>query len=402
MGRWTTVGDLRRRLAERWERGRFLADHASGVEWKPLSVKLKGPTAQDLVERHTEVQDWAMRLEGDSVDNRGVRRFRLETGRIGSRRLGVGYSDLPVRVWFDSLGQLAEFVGVAGDLGRYDRAHDLTSSKLPALVGWVEANPKKVVAASGVWGEMLAVVGWIRDRDVSGYYLRQMDVADVDTKFVERHRAVLDSLLAEVLPGDRIDRSVPLARFARRYGFLTKPDYVRIRTGGGADGWPGGLTEMSVPLIELDALGLAPLMVFVVENEASYLAFPLPAGSVAIFGSGFAASGLGALDWLSRQRVVYWGDIDTWGYAILDRLRDHLESVESILMDRHTLLAHRGRWGREPKPTRALLTRLTPEEAEVYDGLVDGDWGDSIRLEQELIGFGRVTEAVAALGLSER
>ncbi|MGQ0845264.1 MAG: Wadjet anti-phage system protein JetD domain-containing protein [Sporichthyaceae bacterium] len=79
------------------------------------------------------------------------------------------------------------------------------------------------------------------------------------------------------------------------------------------------------------------------------------------------------------------GDLDTHGFAILDRLRAHLPQTTSFLMDRRTLLAHRERWGAEDRPTAARLTRLTAEEHDLYADLVADRLGDRVRLEQERI-----------------
>jgi hypothetical protein len=36
--------------------------------------------------------------------------------------------------------------------------------------------------------------------------------------------------------------------------------------------------------------------------------------------------------------VLYWGDLDTHGFAILDELRAHCPHAESLLMNRATFL----------------------------------------------------------------
>ena len=54
-------------------------------------------------------------------------------------------------------------------------------------------------------------------------------------------------------------------------------------------------------------------------------------------------------------------------------------------MDEATLLAHREAWGVEMSPSRALLMRLTAQEAEVYESLGNNRYGNGVRLEQELI-----------------
>ena len=80
--------------------------------------------------------------------------------------------------------------------------------------------------------------------------------------------------------------------------------------------------------------------------------------------------------------IVYWGDLDSHGFAILDRLRHHAPHAVSVLMDIETLDA----WGEftvpEPTPARATPTRLTSGETAALDALTGR--GD-LRLEQERI-----------------
>jgi hypothetical protein len=67
-----------------------------------------------------------------------------------------------------------------------------------------------------------------------------------------------------------------------------------------------------------------------------------------------------------------WGDIDTHGFVILDRLRAMFPKVRSMLMDRETLLAHRGQWVTEPSQARDVLTRLDAAETSLYQELLAG------------------------------
>ena len=76
------------------------------------------------------------------------------------------------------------------------------------------------------------------------------------------------------------------------------------------------------------------------------------------------------------------------GFAILDQLRGHFPHAASFLMDRETLLAHRLHWGEEPEPMRQDLSRLTTDEAAVYDDLRVDRFQPTLRLEQERVGFG--------------
>ena len=88
---------------------------------------------------------------------------------------------------------------------------------------------------------------------------------------------------------------------------------------------------------------------------------------------------------LAEADAHYWGDLDTHGFAILDRLR-------AWLMDRPTLLEHQDRWGREPSPTSASLRHLTPDEAALYEDLVSDRFAERLRLEQERINWAWVQE----------
>ena len=115
-----------------------------------------------------------------------------------------------------------------------------------------------------------------------------------------------------------------------------------------------------------------------------------------MFGGGFSVTTLELVAWLADKEVVYWGDIDTHGYAILDRLRARLVSARSILMDRRTLLAHRNQLTTEDAPTNAVLPHLTPEEAAIYRDLVEDRYGSAVRLEQERVRFALVRSALAA------
>jgi len=131
-----------------------------------------------------------------------------------------------------------------------------------------------------------------------------------------------------------------------------------------------------------------------VENEITYLALPNVADAIAIFGGGYAVSVLKLLPWLRDRNLVYWGDLDTHGFAILNQVRTHHPHARSLLMDRVTLLEHESQWVREPRPTNVHLTHLTPEEDELYRDLVEDIYQPSLRLEQERIGFGAIQRAL--------
>jgi hypothetical protein len=80
-------------------------------------------------------------------------------------------------------------------------------------------------------------------------------------------------------------------------------------------------------------------------------------------------------------------DLDTHGFAILSQLRARLPHVESMLMDRATLLEHREQWVTEPAQAKSKLPYLNEAELILYRDLVEAIHGPSVRLEQERISF---------------
>ncbi len=106
---------------------------------------------------------------------------------------------------------------------------------------------------------------------------------------------------------------------------------------------------------------------------------------------------LAEVPWLARRRVLYWGDIDTHGFAMLDRFRGVFPDTVSLMMDRETLLAHRRMWVEEPEQCALELQHLDDAERALHRELLSGSHGDRVRLEQERIGFGWVRAALACL-----
>lgn len=388
---WTTPNDIITKLRRRWSRGTYLRTYASGEQWEPVTLPIKGPIADDVLCSSSEVIAWIDGFRRAAVDRRGNPRFEIEWRTVRSRALGD--NAVPARIRIPSLRQLAELLGASADIERLDSLLAHTRGELPDVAAWVVRHPLEALAHVDEWPRLLTTARWIIDHDPSTFDLRHLDVPEVDTKFVERHRKVLGRLLDEALPVGRIDPTA--SDFARRYGFRPRPRYVRLRLLTPVAGLPEQLTELEVRTDELAELPLPVKTVFVVENQASYLAFPVIPDATVVFGGGFAVTTLELIPWLAEKEVVYWGDIDTHGFAILDRLRQRVPGTRSILMDRATLDAHRDQCTDEQSPTSADLRCLTVDETALYRDLVEGRYGPAVRLEQERVRFGLVRDALA-------
>jgi hypothetical protein len=379
-GSWTRPADVRASIRKKWESGALLSAFAAGQDWAPFSVPIRGPSAREIGEQLAEARQWAAEWAA-AVGGP----LRVEYKQVGGRHFGA--NSIPARAWLDSYDDAWALLRVGAEVRRL--AGLIEAARGTRLVPWLTGHPTRALRLADDWDRLLATIRWIEQRQAPGMYLRQIDAPGVDTKFIERHKGVLTELLDAQLDPGRVVADVP--DFAGRYGFLRRPGYVRFRVAGGYRGF----SELSVRADEFRPAPEGVSRAYVIENEITYLAFPVPAGAMVIFGGGYAVPVLEPLGWLAGLDVGYWGDIDTHGFAILNRLRHHLPHARSMLMDRVTLLDHRAHWTTEPSPAAAALDRLEAGESILYSDLVSDAYGPSIRLEQERISFAAIEKALA-------
>ncbi len=382
---WSTPAEVIGGLRRRWDSGNLLARYASGDGWEPIGLPIRGPTVSDVASDFGAAQDWARSWLATARHG-----FRIECVTVGGRV--VGFNEVPRRAWVDSFDQAWRILKVHDLVREFDDATSRAAAEAPRLAEWARSNPLALLATRDSWPDLLRTVRWIDQSAASNHYLREIDIPGIDTKFIEQHRGILTSLLELQLDPTRIDESRPRSDFAGRFGFRGKPEYVRMRALEGE--LLGGFTELTMRVDELATRPPTHETVVIVENDTTYLALPATMGAVAICSGGYAVSRLAGLPWLAHRRVVYWGDIDTHGFAMLSQLRASLPLAASMLMDRSTLLAHEGQWVREPKPINARLPGLDEAEHGLYVDLIEGRFGEAVRLEQERISFDWVREAL--------
>lgn len=386
---WTGARELRTQLQRLWDRGELLAEMVNGESNFPRRLSLKRPTSAQMVDDFDGVRDWISEL-------RALPNYRVEMRELRHRVLGA--NEVPAAVWIDTLNDALAIVGKTREARRFARLVETTRHRQPVMLEWLARNPLKALALADDWDRLLDVVDWIRQHPRPGIYLRQIDIPGVHSKFIEAYRGVLLQWLDSLLPPEAIDRSASgISGFASRYGFRVKPQRIRLRALDPTHALLPGIGDADITLDaeSLAALSPAVARIFITENEINYLAFPSVPDSLLIFGAGYGFEALAQAEWLDRCQVIYWGDIDTHGFAILDQLRACLPHAHSLLMDRATLLAFESQWGKEVKQTDRVLSRLNTEERALYDDLRENKLGQNVRLEQERIGFGWVENALA-------
>ena len=367
----------------------MLASLVTGELLFPRRLILRCPTSGEMAERFNEVRAWVGEV-------RAVPHCRIEMREFKHRVFGA--NSVPAEVWIDSFDDAVALAAKRREVLCFTSLLNATRQCQPKLLEWLAKRPMRALALADEWSRLLDIVTWMQVHPRPDVYLRQVDIPGVHSKFIETHRSVLAELFDMALPPETIDVSASgINGFATRYGFRDKPLRIRFRF----------LDTNLIPYvpgqdITLDAVSFAQLdpmvsQVFIVENEINFLAFPQIKDSLVIFGSGYGFEMLSQSRWLLRCRIHYWGDIDTHGFAILDQLRNQFTHVESLLMDRATLLEFELHWGEEEKQILRGLSRLNAEEASVYNDLRDNRIHKNLRLEQEKISFGWFEAALKKL-----
>jgi len=107
-----------------------------------------------------------------------------------------------------------------------------------------------------------------------------------------------------------------------------------------------------------------------------------------IFGQGYGVSVLRNIPWLLNKEILYWGDIDLDGYAILSQLRGYYPQTRSFLMDYESFTKYRYLGvALTQKQNPKILHHLSENEKKVYDVLCTDFSANSFRIEQERIPF---------------
>jgi hypothetical protein len=229
------------------------------------------------------------------------------------------------------------------------------------------------------FGRLISLLDWLVKNPASNVYLRQLPVEGLDTKWAEQRIGVITGLLKS------IKQEAGDGNFHEICGLLRPPHRLRIKLlCPELRKLVGGLRDFEAPIEEIAALPIRPTAAVIVENLDTGMALPDIASAVGIMKLGNAVSALGSVPWLQAINAVYWGDIDTHGFAILDRARKALPQLRSVLMDDSTTLRYQNLWGTEPaQTTNFALEHLNEHEQVVYTALKANTWGQKVRLEQE-------------------
>ena len=353
---------VRELIARRYRNGRseWLL---GGGSW-PIEFPLGCPSEHEASQNMHAVREWIVAWQswkGSGEIKWTERRWRSLGSQSVPQRVTI-HTPIDAAAW---IGEQERWRSAQSRCNKILERRPFLGQKLSRYFDLLaDATPDEI-------GRIESVLDWLETGDTRAFYPRQLPIAGLDTKWIESRAAMVAAL-----SGGPLD-------------FRRPPTTVRMRVLDTAlSEAVGGLSDISVPVDDLAALAIRPSRVWVVENLQTGLAFESLRGTVVFMGLGYGVSVLASIPWVERAECLYWGDIDTHGFAMLSRARSVLPNLRSELMDEHTLLRFRDLWGIEPAQCgNTEVAALTTEEMNLFCSLQRHKWAPSIRLEQERIGW---------------
>lgn len=354
----------------------------------PLSILLGVPSERQARDQLSAVQAWQTRWHGWRGEG--------EIVWVERRWSGLGTQRLPERVILHNPMQVVSWLGEAERWQRAEQRHAHMVNRWSRLAGILSRYFDELADyPEDDFHRLFATLEWLETHADSGLYIRQLPVAGADTKWLSARKSLVTVLLRAIRAesGDDTD-------FYRLTGIRREPVLMRLRLLGiDVRQIAGGLGDITVPVEDVTRLHLPLRCVYIVENLQTGLAFGEMPGAAVFMRLGYAVDLFGEIPWLRQLPCYYWGDLDTHGFAILNRLRHYLPAARSILMDEATLLDHEGLWVQEGKPVSgAELPLLTLAEQQLYRDLCNHRWGARLRLEQERIPWEYAWSRLCAVG----
>ncbi len=380
--------DLAQHLARQWQRADWRERHLlhNPHAW-PLRLPIGQPGARSFRDASADLRAHLQQWRAVAESGVGTVEWAQRAYRDGAAPI-----DVPTH-WVlhkpsEALAAIARFGGVEG--AQAHAAHQ----GLAAVLAWVDARFHRLLLRRlALWREkpveqVIAaahIALQLAPGCAEGKPLRALAVAGNNSKFFERHAALVTALLDERFDGE-----------ASRQGLA-----AFLGASGEDDHWllvaplaPGLLpfARQRVRTSELLTTALPASRILLVENENCLHQLPQPlAGTIAILGAGLDLGWLAA-PWLQGRSVAYWGDLDTWGLHMLAIARSHLPQLHALLMDRATFDAHAARAVAEPvHASEPPPGRLLPQEAALFQHLRAQEKG---RLEQEFLPAPLLAQAV--------
>jgi len=385
-----TPQEIRAKALRHWSSFAYHRNFLSGDCWQAFNVPFGKPGGRELLNEFANIGKLLHELQASSKAILGYG-YQIDFELVAHRQLGE--QRLPSRIYFDTEQDFLRFIGKLREATQFKQLAQQTLEQHPVLAEVLQDKPRLLLDNLAVWSKLLSIANWFMLNPRPDIFIRQIDLADIDSKFIEQHKTQLIVLLDTLLPPTSFEREAK--SFERRYGLRFDQHLIRFRLLDPSITL-AGLTDLTLPLEVFCRLELPLKNVFITENKVNGLAFPNFPESMVIFSLGYGVGSLAEAGWLQSKRIIYWGDLDTHGFAILSQARAIFPHLESMLMDSATLASNHALCVTETSPVKEIPACLTTTEEATYKALLSSD-AFALRLEQERIPFGQIEAFLHAL-----
>jgi len=343
-----------------------------GRSFFPLYIPADKKASVDFAKMHQQLQ----LVISSSKDRKGYG-YTLRYRKVVTRKHGE--QDEIDAILFETEDDYLRFLDKAEQsLTFKQQLNDLLQWQ-PTLKEWLATEQPDIIHQyADTWKDVRRVVDYLLLHDVSGHYLRTLPIP-VHTKFVQRHSALLWSLLKFLHP-ERFGedhQSLEDALQLRKKPHLFSLRWLDLSF---ASQYSAGMQVFGITVEFLREMTWPLKRIILVENETNLYLFPNMAATMVLCSSGGALHLLKSIPLFHNTSLYYWGDLDEKGFTMLQEIRIMYPHIISLMMDEAVVAHHKKDMDRQPKVYRQReMTGLTPEEHRGYLMLA----ANQGRIEQE-------------------
>jgi hypothetical protein len=366
--------ELALRWAKQWEVTDTREQRLLNARSWPVSLPIGKPSTAEFTQRTRDVREHLKRWRAVGV---GRVLWEPVTYRGGNEPV-----DVPVQWVLDSPSEWSAACDEPAVRKEFERLGRLVAAADPVLHRTLVRQ--RYLLQDKPEAELVQAIELARVLHpgcAAGRPLRTLGACGIDSKFFERHRALIVQLLDA-----RFDGQVSELGLEAFLEALDESEHWLLVAALA----PGLLpfVQQRVRAREIATQPLPGSHLVIVENERCLYQLPPLPDTVVVLGAGLNLEWLHAA-WLQERRIAYWGDLDTWGLLMLSRARERQPHLESILMSRELFDAL--------APTSAVVEG-NPAGEQRPGVLSDPEWElylylrrlEKGRLEQEMIPRERV------------
>ena len=305
----------------------------------------------------------------------------------------IGTVKVPIHLVFDTPEELATWAGHLVEYHSSVRCLDLIAHEMPELID----SALNVISslANLAWIDferMVAVCKWFCENRNSRLLTRQIPIRGIDTRWFEIHTPLLLDFLRDYLELN------PYRKDLLQLGLVPPPALIRLVIfDAELRAKVGGLKIVAASISELNELNLRPERIVFMDNLPTAVALPDIKGTIGIITPFHHVRETCRINWVAQAHCQYLGSVDLRSFAVLHNLRLYLPNIESVLMDEQTLLSNQDLWTNDDvSGFDSAPVALNQAESHLYGCLIDGVYGDHVRLDLERLPLALIATALGA------